>query len=338
MQDKFGRKIEYMRISLTDRCNLRCVYCMPEDGIEKKGHEEILSFEEFEKITEVAVELGIKKIRLTGGEPLIRKGLVGFIKHLNSIPGLEEITLTTNGTLLPEMARELKEAGLDRVNISLDTLRPERFKEITRLGRLEDVMEGIQATKKAGLLPIKINTVLIRGFNDDEIEDFIKLSVEEGIIIRFIELMPIGGCAAWSSEHYISAEEILERHPELIPIDEKTADKKRDEESYRNSGPARYYSLVDGTGRIGFIDPVSHSFCSACNRIRLTADGKIKPCLHSDEEIDIKTALRKGADEGSTKAEIRRALEETVFHKPENHQFKQDGEGAIKRDMYKIGG
>lgn len=333
MQDKFGRKIEYMRISLTDRCNLRCVYCMPEDGIEKKGHEEILSLEEFEKITEVAAELGIRKIRLTGGEPLVRKGLVDFIKKLNELPGLEEITLTTNGTLLAGMAKELKEAGLERVNISLDTLHADRFKEITRHGLLEDVMAGIEAAKKAGLLPIKINTVLIKGFNDDEIGDFIKLSVEEGIVVRFIELMPIGGCAAWSSEHYISAGEILKRHPELIPIEEKPT-----EVSYKNSGPARYYSLADGTGKIGFIDPVSHSFCSECNRIRLTADGKIKPCLHSDEEIDIKAALRCGESDEEKKEEIRKALVETIFQKPQDHQFKKDGEGAIKRDMYKIGG
>ena len=328
MQDSFGRKIEYMRISLTDRCNLRCVYCMPESGVEKKQHEDILTLEEFAKIAEVAAELGIKKIRITGGEPLLRKGVIGFVKELKAIKELEEITITTNGILLSDMAKDLKNAGLDRVNISLDTLKPDRFNEITRLGNLEDVFLGIKAAKEAGLLPIKLNVVLIKGFNDDEITDFIKLSVDEDIIVRFIELMPIGSCAGWSREHYISAKEVLSLHPELVPL----------EENRENSGPARYYSLADGTGKVGFIDPVSHSFCSECNRIRLTSDGKIKPCLHSDEEIDLKTTLRSGKLDGEIIEEIKESLQDTVFQKPKDHQFKKDGAGDIKREMYKIGG
>lgn len=328
MQDRFGRKIEYMRISLTDRCNLRCVYCMPEEGIEKRPHEDILSLEEFAKITEVAAGLGIRKIRITGGEPLLRKGVIGFIKNLSNVKELEEITITTNGVLLADMAEELKAAGLQRINVSLDTLKPERFTEITRHGNLEDVLSGIRAAKQAGLLPIKINTVLIKGFNDDEISDFIRLSVEEGIIVRFIELMPIGSCAQWSNEHYISAKEILELHPELIPL----------EDNHENSGPARYYTLSDGTGKIGFIDPISHNFCSECNRIRLTSDGKIKPCLHSDEELDMKAALRSGGSEAEIKGEIRKALLDTVFQKPKDHQFTKEEGNVIKRDMYKIGG
>ena len=328
MQDSFGRKIEYMRISLTDRCNLRCVYCMPESGIEKKQHEDILTLEEFAKIAEVAAELGIKKIRITGGEPLLKKGVIDFVKKLKAIKELEEITITTNGILLADIAKDLKNAGLDRVNISLDTLRPDRFTEITRLGNLENVFLGIKAAKEAGLLPIKLNVVLIKGFNDDEISDFIKLSVEEDIIVRFIELMPIGSCAGWSREHYISAKEVLSLHPELVPL----------EENLENSGPARYYSLEDGKGKIGFIDPISHSFCSECNRIRLTSDGKIKPCLHSDEEIDLKTTLRSGNLDAEIMEEIKKSLLDTVFQKPKDHQFKKDGAGDIKREMYKIGG
>ena len=328
MQDSFGRKIEYMRISLTDRCNLRCVYCMPESGIEKKQHADVLTLEEFAKIAEVAAEIGIKKIRITGGEPLLRKGVIGFVKELKVIKELEEITITTNGILLSDMAKDLKNAGLDRVNISLDTLKPDRFTEITRIGNLEDVFLGIKAAKEAGLLPIKLNVVLIKGFNDDEISDFIKLSAEEDIIVRFIELMPIGSCAGWSREHYISAKEVLSLHPELVPL----------EKNLENSGPARYYSLADGTGKIGFIDPVSHSFCSECNRIRLTSDGKIKPCLHSDEEIDLKTTLRSGNLDAEIIEEIKKSLLDTVFQKPKDHQFKKDGAGDIKREMYKIGG
>lgn len=266
-------------------------------------------------------------MRITGGEPLLRKGVVGFINKLSKTPGLEELTLTTNGILLGKMAAELKEAGLNRVNISLDTLKPERFREITRGGDLSLVLDGIREAKKAGLLPIKLNVVLIKGFNDDEIGDFINLSAAEGLIVRFIELMPIGNCAGWSKEHYISADEVLAIHPELVAL----------EETHGNTGPARYYSLVDGQAMIGFINPISHSFCSQCNRVRLTADGKIKPCLHSDEEIDMRIPLRGGGTGEEVKSEIRRALETTIYQKPQDHQFNNN-EDAIKREMYKIGG
>ena len=319
MKDKFDRKIEYLRISVTDRCNLRCRYCMPEQGIdEKKEHSDMLTLEEIYKLVESCASLGIKKVRITGGEPLTRKGLSTLVADISKIESIKDIAMTTNGILLKKYARELKDAGLSRVNISLDTMEEKKYRHITRYGSLKDVLEGIEEAKRAGLLPIKINTVLIGGFNDDEIEDFVNLTIDDEVQIRFIELMPIGQASNWARENFISNEEVLKRFPELAPVPRED-----------KSSPAEYYKLPRAKGLVGLINPISHKFCSNCNRIRLTADGKIKPCLHSDQEIDVKEALENGQD-------LKGIIKEAIKAKPQAHHL-HDGE-SIKRDMMSIGG
>ncbi|NLN48877.1 MAG: GTP 3',8-cyclase MoaA [Clostridiales bacterium] len=319
MKDKYERKIEYLRISVTDRCNLRCRYCMPQDGIsDKKSHDDMLSLEEIYEVVKVCASLGMRKVRITGGEPLTRKGVSGLIKNINKIDSIKDIAITTNGIQLKEKAKDLKESGLKRVNISLDTLDAEKYKYITRFGSLKDVLEGIDESKKVRLLPIKINTVLIGGFNDDEIEDFVNLTVYDDIHVRFIELMPIGQASEWAKEKFVSNTLILDRFNELKPI-------PREDES----SPAVYYKLPGAKGTVGLINPISHHFCKNCNRIRLTADGKIKPCLHSNQEIDVKEALRSGKD-------IRVIVESAIKAKPQRHHINE-GEN-VKRDMMRIGG
>lgn len=318
MKDNWTRDINYLRISITDRCNLRCFYCMPEEGIQKLNHDDILTFEQLYPIVEVAVELGISKIRITGGEPLVRKGIVNFIEKISKLSGLKDIAMTTNGILLERYAQELKEAGLHRLNISLDTLKEDRYKMITRWGELNQVLRGIEATEKAGLSPIKINVVAMRGINDDEIEDFARLTKEKPYHVRFIELMPMGEAEEIEGERFITNEEILNRLPDLIPLINEDG-----------SGPAKYYKLPNSKGSIGFISPMSNHFCKSCNRIRLTADGKIKPCLHSNFEIDLKLA--------KTKEEIRNILQKGILLKPERHYLKEGSESSI-RGMNQIGG
>jgi len=285
MKDSFGRRINYLRISVTDRCNLRCKYCMPEDGISKTCHEDILTLEEIYEITKIFVELGIDKIRFTGGEPLARKGIVDLIAKVSKLEGIKDLAMTTNGILLKDYAKELKEAGLNRVNVSLDTLDEEKYKIITRGGNLKDVIEGIEEAKNVGLTPIKINTVLIGGFNDDEIESLVSLTEKEEIDLRFIELMPIGEASSWAKDNFISNDIILEKIKDLMPVPREDI-----------SSPAIYYKLPNGKGKVGIINPISCKFCSNCNRVRLTSKGQLKLCLHSNQEIDIKTALRNGED------------------------------------------
>lgn len=320
MLDKEGREINYLRISVTDLCNLRCRYCIPEEGVEKKCHSNILSIEEMEEVVKVSSRLGVNKIRLTGGEPLVRKGIVELVQKISKVPGINEVAMTTNGILLKEYAKELKKAGLKRVNISLDTLNEDKYAYITRRGKLKDVLDGINEAKKVGLLPVKINTVLVKGFNDDEIEDFINLTMKDQVDIRFIELMPIGENGGWSKEHFISNETVLERYPDLVPV-----------VSEDKSAPARYYKLSNAKGRIGLINPISSHFCSSCNRLRLTADGKIKPCLHSNEEIDIKTTLRE-------KGDIMPILSKAIRVKPKEHHINDKDYTPINREMVRIGG
>lgn len=291
---------------------------MPEEGIQKLNHDDILTFEQLYPIVEVAVELGISKIRITGGEPLVRKGIVNFIEKISKLSGLKDIAMTTNGILLERYAQELKEAGLHRLNISLDTLKEDRYKMITRWGELNQVLRGIEATEKAGLSPIKINVVAMRGINDDEIEDFARLTKEKPYHVRFIELMPMGEAEEIEGERFITNEEILNRLPDLIPLINEDG-----------SGPAKYYKLPNSKGSIGFISPMSNHFCKSCNRIRLTADGKIKPCLHSNFEIDLKLA--------KTKEEIRNILQKGILLKPERHYLKEGSESSI-RGMNQIGG
>ncbi|NLV88541.1 MAG: GTP 3',8-cyclase MoaA [Tissierellia bacterium] len=318
MIDSFGRKINYLRISLTDRCNLRCKYCMPEEGVYKFSHAHMLTLEEVFEVAKVFVELGIDKIRLTGGEPLVRKGILELIRNISSLKGVKELAMTTNGTLLKDYAQALKEAGLNRVNISLDTLNEEKYKAITRGGDLKSTLQGIEAAKKAGLLPIKINTVLIGGLNDDEIESLVGITEEEEIDIRFIELMPIGQAATWAKEKFIPTTVVLEKVKELLPIPKED-----------KSSPATYYKLPNGKGRVGLINPISCKFCAHCNRVRLTSQGKLKLCLHSNAEVDIKEALRSGQD-------LKKLILDSIEKKEESHSL--DEGKYISRNMNQIGG
>ena len=321
MKDRIGRNINYLRVSITDLCNLRCKYCMPEEGIKKKKHEQILSLEEMYEIIRASVSLGVNKVRITGGEPLVRKGVVQFVEKIGQLQGIEDLAMTTNGILLKEYAEPLKSAGLKRVNISLDTLKEDRYREITRGGELRDVLDGMEEAKRVGLLPIKINVVLIGGFNDDEIEDFIQLTVEENVDVRFIELMPIGQASTWSKRRFIPNTLIRERVKDLMPIYD--GDK---------SSPAKYYRLPNGKGKIGLINPISSHFCKHCNRMRLTADGKLKPCLHSNQELDVRAVLKLGEQS------IEKLLKDAITAKPIQHELNEQNSQPIERDMVRIGG
>jgi len=317
--DKYGREINYLRISLTDRCNLRCIYCMPKDGVEKKCHENILRYEEIIKIVQAAAKLGIKKIRYTGGEPLIQRNIEQLIHETSRTPGIEDIAITTNGLLLYDEADDLKKAGLKRVNISLDTLKEDKFKFITRGGDIKLVLSAIEKCINIGLTPVKINTVLLKGINDGEINDLIHLTKDMPINIRFIELMPIGEGEKLYSDCFISNDEVIEGLTGLIPL-------KSNEGS-----TAKLYSKKGYKGTIGFINPLSCKFCSACNRIRLTSAGTIKPCLHSENEIDIKEVV-------NDELRLRKALKEIIYNKPAEHRLNEEGKSETHRNMYEIGG
>ncbi|MEQ3363803.1 GTP 3',8-cyclase MoaA [Raoultibacter massiliensis] len=333
MKDSHGRTIDYLRISLTDRCNLRCIYCMPEEGVDQMSHEDILRIEEIEEAVAVAAQMGITRVRLTGGEPLVRKGVVDLIRSIKNTPGIEHIAMTTNGVLLPRMADELKEAGLSRVNISLDTLDPDQFAMITRRGKLEDTLAGIEAALAVGFDPVKINAVAVRSLNQDYLA-FAKLSIDRELHVRFIEYMPVGessggtGCG-WGKEDVVPSEELIEiidRQARaegiggLIP-----AGGSRPE----GWGPARYYAFEGARGTVGFISPLSRHFCSECNRLRLTADGKLRPCLFSDVEFDLRPALRAGDFDGA-----KAVFAEALGAKPDDHHDKV----GTERGMSQIGG
>ncbi|HXZ94320.1 MAG TPA: GTP 3',8-cyclase MoaA [Dehalococcoidia bacterium] len=319
--DSFGRSINYLRISVTDRCNLRCLYCMPPEGVPQMPHSKILSYEEIRTVVRAAAELGINRIRLTGGEPLVRADLPELIKMLSRIEGIEELSLTTNGTLLKKYAGELKQAGLSRINVSLDTLKPDKFRYVTRLGELKTVLEGIEAAKKAGFDPVKINTVVMRGINDDEILDFAKMTYKDGWHVRFIELMPFKGVA----EFVPSAE--LRQHIAVLGQLKPTA-------SITGNGPAMYYRLAGAKGAIGFISPLTEiSFCSRCNRMRLTPDGKLRPCLLGEDEIDLRMPLRNNA----SIEELKQLILKAVASKPEHH-IEAANIKLVKRKMSQIGG
>ena len=324
--DTYNRKIDYIRISVTDRCNLRCIYCMPSDGVREITHSEILTHEEIIHILSIATNLGIKKVRITGGEPLVRKGLPYLIKTISNLGAIEEISLTTNGVLLKRFAKELKEAGLNRLNISLDSMDPKRYEEITKGNNLSDVWEGIRAAEELGFSPIKINMVPIRGFNDNEIKEFAALTFNKPYHIRFIEFMPTGAKDIWSKEKYISTKELKEAISglgELKPIKNEWG-----------SGPAKNFKLLNAKGVIGFISAVSDHFCAGCNRLRLTSDGKLRPCLFSDSEVDLKKALREGCDDD----ELQRLLLLGLQIKPEKHNINESDPNAIERPMSAIGG
>lgn len=324
--DSYNRSIDYLRISITDRCNLRCVYCMPSDGIQLAHHESILRYEELLRIIKICVSHGVTRIRLTGGEPLVRKGVVDFIKNISDI-GVEDLSLTTNGVLLKEYAMALKNAGLGRVNVSLDSLKMERFKSITRADNLEEVLLGLEESFRVGLNPIKVNMVVIKGFNEDEIMDFAMLTKKMPYHIRYIEYMPFEVEAGWQRDKCMTTMEIkdiIERYQKLIPLE--TPEKR--------TGPARRYRFSDGIGEIGFISPVSDHFCGSCNRLRLTADGKLRTCLFSDDEIDVKDVIRRGAAD--------KEIEDILFHavkkKPERHYINDNIFKKCSRTMSLIGG
>lgn len=324
MRDRWGRRINYLRVSVTDRCNLRCHYCMPEGGVTLRPPEEILRLEEIARLVEVAVGLGINRIRFTGGEPLVRKNFPYLVASTASLPGVEEVALTTNGTLLAPKAEELKKAGLARVNISLDTLNPEKFALLTRGGDLGSVLEGISAALRWGLEPVKINVVIYRGFNDDEIEAFAALAQDQPLHVRFIELMPVGEAAELSGG-FLPVAEVLDRLKTTTALEPATVP---------GNGPAYYYRLPGGRGTVGFIAAVSEKFCRTCNRLRLTADGKLRPCLDSDYEVDLKGALRSGA----SRQELAALFREAVAAKPPAHRFGHARRHQDCRPMWQIGG
>lgn len=313
MKDRFGRNITYLRISVTDLCNLRCKYCMPESGVESLCHSDILSIEEIVEIVKVASKNGIKKIRLTGGEPLVRRGFINLCKQISEINEIEDIAITTNGVYLKEMADELFENKVRRINFSLDTLIKEKYNDITRRNDFDKTMESLFYAIKKGF-KVKINVVLIGGFNDDEIEDFVNLADKNDLEVRFIELMQIGETANWSKDKFVSNKIVLEKVPEL--------------EFDGVSGVAKIYKIKGQKGRIGLISPISCSFCEDCNRIRLTSDGKLKPCLHSKDEINLK---------GLSGEELEEVFKRGIFEKPEKHHL-EDGKSESARDMNKIGG
>ena len=325
LKDKFERVIDYLRISITDRCNLRCVYCMPKDGVKPFEHRDILTYEEIIRVAGIAATLGVRKIRITGGEPLTRKNISFLIASLRALNGIEDISLTTNGILLAKYARELADAGLTRVNISLDTLRPDRYREITRGGDIGPVLKGIDAAEEAGLLPLKINMVPIRHLNDDEIADFARMTLKTPRHVRFIEFMPIGSRDLWSDERYISTDELkrtVEKLGPLVPV------------RLRKNGPARYFRFDGAPGVIGFISALTHHFCGDCNRLRLTSDGRLRPCLFSETEIDLKPALR----QQSSDKEIERLLRLSIEVKPEGHNIDQREDLSSLKNMSRIGG
>ena len=319
--DSFQRGINYLRVSVTDRCNLRCIYCMSPEGVPWMPHSEILSYEEISAVVRIAAELGINKVRLTGGEPLVRAELPELVQMLSEVKGIDDISLTTNGTLLKKHALELKQAGLKRVNISLDTFRSDRFRYITRCGELSDVLDGIDAAMNADLHPVKINMVVMRGINDDEVLDFARMTYKQGWHVRFIERMPFTEIA-----EVVPSDELRQRIMSVGSLEPCS--------SAIGNGPARYYRLPGASGTIGFISPITEPFCSDCNRLRLTSNGRLCPCLLSDEGVDLKQPLRNGV----SSHEIKRLILKAVALKPERHHLCEDVPISIKRRMSQAGG
>ncbi|MFC1992610.1 GTP 3',8-cyclase MoaA [Chloroflexota bacterium] len=324
LYDSFQRPINYLRISVTDRCNLRCIYCMPSDGVGLMPRSDVLTYEEIYTVAKAAAELGITRVKITGGEPLVRLGLPRLIEMLASIDEIDDISLTTNGTMLSRYVADLKSAGLRRVNVSLDTLKQSKFEFITRGGNVGDVLEGIEAARSAGLNPVKINTVVMDGINDDELVDFAAKTISDGWHVRFIEFMPLVGEAAAVSQ-FVSVSDMrkhIEKLGELEPCLPSVG-----------NGPAKYFRFPHARGSVGFITPVSEHFCFNCNRLRLTADGKLRPCLLSEDEVELKQPLRSGV----TSAGLKRLIEEAVARKPLQHHLA-DGYVPKDRPFSQVGG
>ncbi|WP_039237368.1 GTP 3',8-cyclase MoaA [Clostridium sp. K25] len=320
MLDSYGRRVEYLRISLTEKCNLKCIYCMPKESyLEERHCTKKISNEEIIKFLKASVNLGIKKVRYTGGEPLIVKDIDKLIYDTGKIPEINDISITTNGILLYDMAEELKNSGLKRVNISLDTLKEDRFKKITRNGDINKVFQGIDKCLSLGMTPLKINVVLLKGINDDEIGDFINLTKKLPIDVRFIELMPIGEGIKFYKNSLMTSEEVLQRFPMLVKIKNK------------GISTAELYKLRNAKGRVGFISPLSCKFCKECNKIRLTSEGIIKPCLHSQEELSIKEYI-------DNEVLLISKIKEAILSKPEEHNMELRKRSETERMMFQIGG
>ncbi|WP_022855648.1 GTP 3',8-cyclase MoaA [Thermodesulfobacterium thermophilum] len=316
--DPFGRKIEYLRISVTDKCNFRCIYCFTHNNWEWLPHHEILRLEEIEEVVRVGAKLGVKRVRITGGEPLVRKNIESLVERIASISGIEDLSLTTNGYFLEEFGEKLKKAGLKRINLSLDTLNPEKFYKITGVDGFSKVKRSLELALDLGFSPVKVNVVVIRGFNDEEILDLAKLTLEKPIEIRFIEFMPIGGNSLWDKSHIVDTQEIkktLETYQPLLPADSV------------GGGPAKVFRWEGAKGKIGLISPISEHFCHRCNRFRITADGRLRPCLFSDYEINLKTALRE------KKVSLEELFLQALKVKPEGHRLN-----STLKPMRAIGG
>ena len=315
MQDRYGRNITYLRLSVTDLCNLRCAYCMPEDGVRKLRHEDILSIEEIEEIAKASTSLGITKVRITGGEPLVRRGIIEICKRISAISEIKEVCMTTNAALLPRFAEELRSAGVRRLNISLDSLDPETYRMLTRGGELSDALHGIEIARETGFDNIKINVVLMQGINDGELRKLAELSLTKGTNVRFIELMPVGFNSSWTHGKYLSCDVVLAEMPELEPLE--------------SEGVARLFRLPNANSTVGLISAVSAMFCSSCDRVRITSDGKLKPCLHSPDEINLR---------GLHGDELIETMRLAIYNKPPNHTLNGLDGSASLRNMNAIGG
>jgi cyclic pyranopterin phosphate synthase len=323
LRDQFGRSIEYLRISVTDRCNFRCLYCMPVEGLAWLPKQDILSYEEIANVVGQLAPLGLRRLRITGGEPTIRPAIERLVEMLRAVPEVQDIALSTNGVKLPAIAARLRQAGLDRVNISADSLRPERIKSIARRDLGFDPIAAATAAERAGLSPIKLNVVVMRGINDDEIVDFARLTLDRPWHVRFIELMPVGSLRELTAEHIVPSDEVLGRIAALGALEAGGGPP-------RGNGPAAYYHFAGAPGSIGVITPMTHTYCGSCNRVRLTADGRLRTCLFGDHEVELRTPLRAGE---ALEPYFRRALAE----KPKEHALLQLRVGGL-RALSQVGG
>ncbi len=323
LRDQFGRSIEYLRISVTDRCNFRCVYCMPEVGMQWLPKAQILSYEEIAEVVRQLAPLGLRRLRITGGEPTIRPQIHELIRMLRAIPGITDIALSTNGVRLPELSQTLRDTGLDRINMSVDSLRADRISEIARRNLGFDPVRAARAAEDAGLDPIKLNTVVMRGVNDDEIEDLARLTIDHPWHVRFIELMPVGDMRGLTWEHVVPSAEILARLCAVAPLASAAGPMK-------GNGPAEYYQWAGAAGTIGVITPMTHTYCASCNRVRLTADGRLRTCLFGDHEVDLREPLRAGQ---ALEPLFRLALAD----KPKEHSLLQLKVGGL-RALSQVGG
>jgi len=323
VKDQFGRSIEYLRVSVTDRCNFRCLYCMPVKGLQWLPKAGILSYEEIRDVVAQLAPLGLKRLRITGGEPTIRPQLDRLIAMLRAIGGVEDIALSTNGAKLVELAQPLRDAGLDRVNISADSLRPDRIRAIARRDLGFSPVAAALAAERAGLNPVKLNVVVMRGINDDEIEDFARLTIEHPWHVRFIELMPVGDLRELTWEHVVPSDQVLERVASIGPLSAVDG-------PARGNGPAAYHRLTGAAGSVGIITPMTHTYCASCNRVRLTADGRLRTCLFGDHEVDLRGPLRRGEA-------LREHFERALSEKPREHALLQMQVGGL-RALSQVGG